>query len=50
MDCLGIPEISYSDWSRALHEKISAKRIPLSGSLELTFKGTIKGDGGLLKY
>lgn len=38
MDCPKIPEISYADWNRALHEKFSTKRTPLSGSLELTFR------------
>lgn len=38
MNDLIIPEIRYSDWSTALHDKVRAKRTPLSGSLELTFR------------
>lgn len=38
MECPRIPEISYSDWSLALHNKVLDKRLPLSGSLELTFR------------
>jgi len=37
MDCPRIPEISYTEWSKTFHEKAS-KRIPISGSLELTFR------------
>lgn len=38
MDCLRTPEMSYSDWSASLHKKALEKRIPISGSLELTFR------------
>ncbi len=38
MDCHNIPEIRYSDWSAAFHDKVAAKRIPITGSLELTFR------------
>lgn len=38
MDCPRIPEISYNNWSLALHNRVLDKRIPISGSLELTFR------------
>ena len=36
MECPHIPEIRYGDFSKRLHEKIAEKRIPISGSLEVT--------------
>jgi radical SAM protein with 4Fe4S-binding SPASM domain len=38
MDCPKIHEINYNDWSLALHNRVHDKRIPISGSLELTFR------------
>lgn len=38
MDCPKITEISYNDWSTSFHNRNSEKRIPISGSLELTFR------------
>lgn len=38
MECPHIPEISYGDFSKRIHEKIIAKRIPLGGGMELTFR------------
>ncbi len=38
MECTGIPELRYSEWSESLHKKVQDKRPPLSGSLELTFR------------
>src|SRR3990170_6241101 len=38
MDCPKIHEINYNDWSSAFHMRNAEKRIPISGSLELTFR------------
>ncbi|MCL4474762.1 MAG: radical SAM protein [Nitrospirae bacterium] len=38
MECTGIPELRYSEWSESLHKKVRDKRTPLAGSLELTFR------------
>ena len=38
MECIGIPELGYSEWSKSLHNRLQGRRIPLSGSLELTFR------------
>lgn len=38
MECPHIPEISYGDFSRRLHDKIVSKRIPIGGSVELTYR------------
>ena len=37
MECPHIPELSYGEFSKRLHEKVAGQRIPISGSLELTF-------------
>ncbi len=42
MDCPHIPELRYSDFGLRLKEKIAGKRIPLSGSLELTFRCNLR--------
>jgi MoaA/NifB/PqqE/SkfB family radical SAM enzyme len=38
MDCPKIHEINYNDWSNTLHNRNFDKRVPISGSLELTFR------------
>lgn len=38
MGCPHIPEISYSEFGERLHNNAVAKRIPISGSFELTFR------------
>ncbi len=38
MDCPRIQELSYGEWSEGFHKRLSDKRVPLSGSLELTFR------------
>lgn len=38
MKCPHIPEISYSKFSKRIHEKVIADRIPYSGVLELSFR------------
>ena len=42
MDCLGLPELGYGEFSKRLHEKVANQRIPISGSLELTYRCNIK--------
>ncbi len=37
MDCPCIPRLSYGAFSERLHEKVAGQRVPISGSLELTF-------------
>jgi radical SAM protein with 4Fe4S-binding SPASM domain len=38
VDCPHIPEIGYGEFGRRLKEKIAGRRIPISGSVELTFR------------
>ena len=42
MDCPQIPELSYGDFSRNLLERIAGKRVPIAGSLELTFRCNLR--------
>ena len=42
MECPHIPKISYGEFGKRLREKIAGKRLPLSGSLELTFRCNLK--------
>ena len=42
MECPHIPEIQYSDFSKRLHEKVAGQRIPINGSLELTFRCNLR--------
>jgi len=38
MDCPSTPELKYSAWCTAFEQKMAGKRIPLSGSIELTYR------------
>lgn len=42
MDCSHIPKVSYGEWSKRIHEKVVAKRIPINGSMELTFRCNLR--------
>jgi len=42
MDCPHIPELSYSQFGESLGNRIAGKRIPISGSLELTFRCNLR--------
>jgi radical SAM protein with 4Fe4S-binding SPASM domain len=42
MDCSHIPELSYAEFGRRMHDRITGKRIPLSGSFELTFRCNLR--------
>ncbi len=42
MDCPHIPELGYGEFSQRLHEKIAGQRIPITGSLELTFRCNLR--------
>ncbi|MDO9530035.1 MAG: hypothetical protein Q7J27_12885, partial [Syntrophales bacterium] len=42
MECPHIPEISYTQFGERLYDEVVAKRIPLSGSLELTFRCNLR--------
>ena len=42
MDCPHIPELGYGEFSKLLHQKVAGQRIPISGSLELTFRCNLK--------
>jgi len=42
MDCPYIPELSYSQFGENLLNRIAGKRVPLSGSLELTFRCNLR--------
>jgi len=42
MECPHIPEISYTEFGERLNNEAVAKRIPLSGSFELTFRCNLR--------
>jgi radical SAM protein with 4Fe4S-binding SPASM domain len=42
MECPHIPKIGYGEFGKRLREKIEAKRVPLGGSLELTFRCNLR--------
>jgi radical SAM protein with 4Fe4S-binding SPASM domain len=42
MDCPHIPELSYSEFGERLRRKIAGRRIPITGSLELTFRCNLR--------
>jgi radical SAM protein with 4Fe4S-binding SPASM domain len=42
MDCGWIPQLGYSEFSRRLHRQAAIRRIPVMGSLELTFRCNLR--------
>ena len=42
MECPHIPKISYGEFGRRFREKTAGKRVPLAGSLELTFRCNLR--------
>jgi len=38
MGCVGIQELGHGQWSKEFHQRIFNQRIPVEGSLELTFR------------
>jgi radical SAM protein with 4Fe4S-binding SPASM domain len=42
VDCPHIPELRYGEFSKRLHEKVAGQRIPIVGSLELTFRCNLR--------
>jgi MoaA/NifB/PqqE/SkfB family radical SAM enzyme len=42
VDCPHIPELGYGQFSQRLHDKVAGRRIPLVGSLELTFRCNLR--------
>ena len=42
MDCPYIPTLGYGEFSKRLHENAVEKRIPISGSIELTERCNLK--------
>jgi len=42
MECPHIPSISYAQFSERLHKQVIAQRIPIQGSLELTFRCNLR--------
>jgi len=42
MDCPHIPELGYGEFSKRLHHKVAGQRIPIVGSLELTFRCNLR--------
>jgi len=42
MDCPHIPELGYGEFSKRLHDKVAGQRIPIVGSLELTFRCNLR--------
>jgi len=42
MECPHIPKIGYGEFGKRLREKIAGKRVPLAGSLELSFRCNLR--------
>lgn len=42
MDCPQIPHLGYGEFSQRLHARVHGQRIPISGSLELTFRCNLR--------
>jgi len=42
MECPHIPRVGYGEFGKRLREKIAGKRVPLAGSLELTFRCNLR--------
>jgi len=42
MDCPQIPELAYGEFSKSIQKKISGQSIPISGTLELTFRCNLR--------
>ncbi|MCK4822467.1 radical SAM protein, partial [bacterium] len=42
MECVHTPELRYGEFSKELHKKAADKRIPISGSFELTFRCNLR--------
>lgn len=42
MDCPYIPELGYGEFSKRLHDKVAGQRIPIVGSIELTFQCNLR--------
>jgi radical SAM protein with 4Fe4S-binding SPASM domain len=42
MDCPHLPEIEYGDFRARLRQKLAGQRIPISGSMELTFRCNLR--------
>ena len=42
MDCPHLPEIEYGDFRSRLRQKLTGQRIPISGSMELTFRCNLR--------
>jgi radical SAM protein with 4Fe4S-binding SPASM domain len=42
VDCPHIPELGYGEFSRRLHGKLAGRRVPIVGSLELTFRCNLR--------
>ena len=42
MECLHIPEISYAEFGERFYKEATAKRIPITGSFELTFRCNLR--------
>jgi radical SAM protein with 4Fe4S-binding SPASM domain len=42
MECPGIPQIGYAEFAERLNKEMTTKRIPIQGSLELTFRCNLR--------
>ena len=42
MECPHIPEISYTEFSKRIYEKVTAERIPYSGVIEFSFRCNLR--------
>ncbi len=42
MDCPQIPQVNYTQFGQRLYQQVHAKRIPVNGSMELTFRCNLR--------
>ena len=42
MECLPIPQMSYSQFGERLNRRVLTERLPISGSIELTFRCNLR--------
>jgi len=42
MDCPHIPDLRYGDFSKRLRDRLGGQRVPITGSLELTFRCNLR--------
>ena len=42
MDCAHVSDLAYGEYSKRLHDKARGQRIPINGSIELTYRCNLR--------